>query len=115
MRTTSNAVAAAVVGLALGSGPFAGAPASAHGACRTSAERVSRLTASAKVSCATARAVAVAVGYEAKLMASQSFPGSRTAVHGFRCVTNQVGHESEETFSVRCSGGRGTVGFEWGV
>ena len=70
---------------------------------------------SAKVSCATARAVAVAVGYEAKLMASQSFPGSRTAVHGFRCVTNQVGHESEETFSVRCSGGRGTVGFEWGV
>ena len=113
MPTTSKAVVAAVAGLALGSGLFVAKPASAHGACRTPTERVSGLTASAKVSCATARAVAA--GYDAKLMAAQSFPGSRMAVHGFRCVTNQVGQESEETFSVRCSGGPGTVRFEWGV
>ena len=113
MPTTNNAVAAAVVGMALRSVLFAATPASAHGACRTPTERVSGLAASAKVSCATARAVAA--GYDAKLTAAQSFPGSRMAVHGFRCVTNQVGHGSEETFSVRCSGGPGTVRFEWGV
>ena len=113
MPTRNKAVAAAVVGLTLGSGLFAARPAAAHGACRTPVERVSGLKAGVKVSCATARAVAA--GYDAKLMASQSFPGPRTAVQGFRCVTNQVGHESEETFSVRCSGGRGTVRFKWGV
>lgn len=114
MQTTCKGAAAAVIAaLALGTTTVAAGPAAAHGACRAPAARVSRLTASAKVSCATARAVGA--GYDAAVMAGGTFPGSRIAVHGFGCVTNQRGHESEESFVVRCSGAAGTVRFQWGV
>ena len=105
--------AVVVAVLALGSGVSLAGPASAHGACRTTTERVSRLTASTKVRCATARAVAAA--YDVKIMAGGSFPGGRMAVNGFRCVTSPAGPAAEETFSVRCTGGRGTLRFHWGV
>ena len=104
---------AVVVALALGSGVSLAGPASAHGTCRTTTERVSRLTASARASCATARTVAAA--YDAKVMAGGSFPGGPMAVNGFRCVASPAGSAEEETFSVRCTGGRGTVRFQWGV
>lgn len=105
--------AVVVAALALGSGVSLAGPAAAHGACRSSTERVARLTASTRVSCATARTVAAA--YDANVMAGGSFPGGRMAVNGFRCVTRPAGPAAEETSSVRCTGGRGTLHFQWGV
>lgn len=114
MGTRGRAVGAVVAAaLALGSAVAGAGPAAAHGACRSGSERVYGLTASAKVSCATARAVAAA--YDARIMAGGSFPGGRTDVNGFRCAANLAGPEWEEAFAVRCTGGRGVVRFEWGV
>lgn len=105
--------AVVVAAVALGMGATVAEPAAAHGACRSATERVVQVTASTKVSCATARAVAAA--YDAKVMAGGSFPGGRMAVNGFGCVTSPAGAAAEETFSVRCTGRRGTVRFQWGV
>ena len=89
-------------------------PAAAHGACKYPGERVSRLTASGKVPCATARAVAAA--YDAAQLSGGDFPdGAPVPSAGFSCRTTQVGDVSEESFSVRCAGRRGVVRFAWGV
>lgn len=107
----SLGVAAAMTAAAwVGSAP----PASAHGACRYTGDRVSGLTASARVSCATARRVAAA--YDAAVMGEGSFPdGSRVPAAGFSCRTKPVGSESEESFTVRCARGGNIVRFAWGV
>lgn len=117
-RMTSRTARATGVLLLAGTGiVFTSAgPASAHGACRppSDIQRVSGLKASGKVSCATARRVASA--YDAHVMGTESFPGGQpVSVLGYTCRTSQVGHSSEETFSVRCSSGRGVVRFAWGV
>ncbi|MGI8685049.1 MAG: hypothetical protein ACR2MO_08195 [Acidimicrobiales bacterium] len=89
-------------------------PASAHGACRSPEGRVSELVASARVGCATARRVAAA--FDAAVLEGGAFPGDgRVAARGFACRAGGVGHESEESFSVRCSSGRNVVRFAWGV
>ena len=99
-------VAATAVGLA--------SPAAAHGACSSTVERVTDLSASRRVSCGAARKVAAA--YDARLMVGGSFPDKgRVAAGGFSCATTSVGHDSEESFSVRCSSRRGVVRFVWGV
>lgn len=87
-------------------------PASAHGRCRSSDERVSKLTASARVRCATARHVALA--YNTAVMCGGSFPGGRVAAAGYTCRTTSAGAVEEESFAVRCAGGGG-VRFAWGV
>ena len=91
-------------------------PAEAHGSCRspTGVERVSELRGSGKVSCATARKVAVA--YDRHVMQSQSFPGGgRVVAAGFACRARPA-EQQEETFLVRCTGGNGKlVRFTWGV
>ncbi len=100
--------------LVVASGLGLASPAAAHGACRPTVERVSDLSASRKVSCGAARKVAAA--YDAKVMAGGSFPGQgRVAARGFSCATISVGHDWEESFSVRCASGRGVVRFVWGV
>lgn len=88
-------------------------PASAHGTCRYSGDRVTGLTASARVCCATARRVAGA--YDTAVMQGGSFPGGRVAVAGYSCRTTTVGDAAEETFTVRCSSGQHAVRFAWGV
>lgn len=90
-------------------------PAAAHGSCRGPAvERVSEVTASRRVSCATARRVAE--GYDRRVMASEQFPGGdRVAVGRFSCATRPAPNQ-EETFKVRCSArGGDVVRFSWGV
>lgn len=107
------AVAAAVV-VAAGTGLGASNPVAAHGACRSTTERVTGLSASGRITCGAAQRVAAA--YDTAVMTGRSFPGAGAlAVEGFRCTTTSVGHESEETFSVRCAGRRGEIRFAWGV
>lgn len=117
LRTTRMRTALALLATTAITGGFGvgmASPASAHGACRSATERVSGLTATAKVSCTTARKVAA--GYDTEVMAGGAFPGgSRVSTRGFSCATTPVGHESEESFSVRCAGRRGVIRFAWGV
>ena len=107
--------AIAAVAIAMTAAAWIGSaePASAHGACRYGGDRVTGLTASARVRCATARRVAGA--YDSAVMQGGSFPGGRLAVAGYSCRTTTVGEAAEETFSVRCSSGRNVVRFAWGV
>ena len=89
-------------------------PAAAHGDCRSPVERVTDLSASRRVTCGAARKVAAA--YDTKVMQGGSFPGQgRVKARGFSCATTSTGHESEESFSVRCTSRRGVVRFVWGV
>ncbi len=88
-------------------------PASAHGRCRSSEERVSELTASARVRCATARRVAIA--YDTAVMRSGSFPGGRVAAARYTCRTTSVGAAEQESFAVLCTTRGGVVRFAWGV
>ena len=89
-------------------------PAAAHGDCRSTVERVTDLSASRRVSCGAARKVAAA--YDSKVMKSGSFPGEgRIKAVGFSCTTTSTGHDSNESFSVRCATRRGVVRFVWGV
>jgi len=115
MQTISrgSALAAGFV-MVVGTGLGLARPAAAHGACLSTVERVTDLSASRMVSCAEARKVAAA--YDAKVMGGGSFPGKgRLAAEGFSCATTSVGHDSEESFSVRCGSRRGVVRFMWGV
>lgn len=88
-------------------------PASAHGACRYRGERVSELTASARVRCVTARLVATT--YDTAVMSGGSFPNGRVPAAGYSCRTTPVGGPEEETFKVRCTRRGSVVRFGWGV
>ena len=100
--------------LVVATGVGLASPAAAHGACGSTVERVTDLSASRRVSCGAARKVAAA--YDAKVIAGGSFPGNgRVAAGGFSCATTSVGPDSEESFSVRCGSRRGVVRFVWGV
>ena len=115
-RQTISRGSAFLAGLTLvvATGVGMASPAAAHGACRPPVERVSGLSASRMVSCGSARKVAAA--YDAKVTDGGTFPGSgRIRAGGFSCATTPVGHDSEETFSVRCESRRGVVRFVWGV
>jgi hypothetical protein len=107
--------AIAAVAIAMTAAAWTGStgPASAHGACRYTGDRVTGLTASARVGCATAQRVAGA--YDSTVMDGGSFPGGRVAVAGYSCRTTTVGDAAEETSTVRCSRGRNAVRFVWGV
>ena len=109
------AVAVVAVAVAMMAAAWIGAaePASAHGACRYTGDRVTDLTAGARVRCATARRLAGA--YDSTVMQGGSFPGGRVAVAGYACRTTTVGNAAEETFTVRCTSGRNVVRFAWGV
>jgi len=106
-------VAAVAIAMAAAAWTGSAEPASAHGACRYGGDRVTGLTASARVRCATAQRVAAA--YDSAVMQGGSFPGGRVAAAGYLCRTTAVGEAAEETFAVRCSGGRNVVRFAWGV
>lgn len=109
-------VSAVLVAAAVAAGTVVGdtTPAAAHGACRSTTERVSQLSASTKIACGLAQRVAAA--YDRVVMAGGAFPGeNRIAVPGMACATTSVGDESEETSSVKCVGRRGVVRFTWGV
>ncbi len=98
----------------VGTGLGLASPAAAHGACRPTVDRVTDLSASRRVSCGAARKVAAA--YDAKVLAGGSFPDEGAiAAGGFSCATTSLGHDSEESFSVRCGSRRGVVRFMWGV
>lgn len=88
-------------------------PASAHGACRYGGERVSGITASAWVRCATAQRVAAA--YDRAVLVGGSFPSGRVRAAGYTCATTPLGGPEEETFTVRCARRGGVVHFGWGV
>lgn len=88
-------------------------PASAHGACRYRGDRVSGLTASARVRCATARLVATA--YDTAVMKDGSLAPERVRAAGHNCHTTPVGGPEEETFEVRCTRCGSVVHFGWGV
>lgn len=88
-------------------------PASAHGACRHRGERVSGLTASARVRCATAQRVAAA--YDTAVLRGGNFATGRVPAAGYTCHTRPVGGPEEETFKVRCTRRGGVVHFGWGV
>lgn len=105
-------VAAVAIAMAAAAWTGSAEPASAHGACRYRGDRVTGLTASAGVRCATAQRVGAA--YDSAVMEGGSFPGGRVAVAGYTCRTTPVGEAAEETFTVRCSG-RSVVRFAWGV
>lgn len=72
-------------------------------------KRVTGLTASASVRCATARQVAAA--YDTAVLGSGSFPDGRIRVAGYTCTTSPVGGPEEETFTVRCTRRGGVVRF----
>ena len=107
------AIAAIAIAMTASAEIGSASPASAHGACRYTGERVTGVTASARVRCATARLVAGA--YDSTVMQGGSFPGGHVTVAGYTCRTTTVGHASEESSAVRCSSGRNVVRFAWGV
>lgn len=88
-------------------------PASAHGACRFTGERVSGLTASARIGCATARRVAAA--FDRAVMRGGTFPEGRLRAAGYNCRTRADGPPEQETSTVRCTRGGNVVRFAWGV
>ena len=81
--------------------------------CSYDGDRVSGLTASAGVGCATAQRVASA--YDTAVLNEGSVPAGSLPAAGYRCLTTGVGGSEEETFQVRCTGGNGVVHFGWGV
>ncbi len=113
---TTNRGSAFLAGFALvvATGVGLASPAAAHGDCRSTVERVTELSASRRVSCGAARKVASA--YDSKVMRGGSFPADgRVKAAGFSCATASTGHDSDESFSVRCATRRGVVRFVWGV
>ena len=88
-------------------------PVSAHAGCRSTGDRVTGLTANARVRCVTARAVAAA--YDAAVMSGGNVPSGRVPAAGYLCRTTTVGAAEEETFAVRCTRRGGVVRFAWGV
>ena len=115
-RRVGRAAAAVVLAgtVVAGSSMLTAVPAAAHGACRSPEGRVEALVASSRVRCGTAQRVAAA--FDAAVLQAGSFPaGGQIEARGFTCRAAGVGHEAEESFSVRCTSSRNLVRFTWGV
>lgn len=87
-------------------------PASGHGRCRSSEERVPELTAGARVRSATARQVALA--YDTAVMRRGSFRGGRVVAAGYACHTTSAEAAEEESFAIRCANRGGGLPFRLG-